>query len=470
VVWSAAEQLSSQGVRFVIGIMLARLLLPEQFGLLGMLGVFLGVAQVFASCGFGQAIIQKQDATQQDKSSVFYLNVFLGLLAAVCLVMAAAWIAHLYRQPQLILLTRMMAADVLINSTAVVQTALLTKSMDFKTQLKVSLASNFVSGVIAVIMAMRGMGVISLVAQVLIGDTLRAILLWSVHAWTPSPTFSLNAVRRMFSFGSRMFGSGMLYVAFQNLYPFTIGKLYAATALGFYTRACSVPDMLWTNLNNIIGRVSFPLFATLQHDRAGLKYAVRKTLTSIAFIGFPVMMGLGCTAVPLVRVLLTDKWLPSAGLIQILCIAAALYPMDGVHLNALMALGRSDLFLRLELIKKALVVVAFILTVRHGINGLVWGQVCAEVLCYFLNAYYSVRFVSYTWREQFHDLFPYLTVAIAMGLAVMGTNLLGVQSPTGLLSLQVAVGFAVYATGCALLRLTVFVDVWRLIQNRLVLS
>lgn len=470
VAWSAAEQLSSQGVRFVIGIMLARLLLPAEFGLLGMLGVFLGVAQVFANCGFGQALIQRQDATRLDESSVFYVNVFLGLLAAVCLILAAPWIARLYRQPQLILLTRIMAVDVLIVSACVVQMALLTKKMDFKTQLKVSLASNFVSGVIAVIMARRGMGVISLVAQVLIGDTLRTALLWSVHSWTPSPTFSLASVRRMFAFGSRIFGSGMLYVAFQNLYPFTIGRLYTATALGFYSRASSMPDMLWTNLSNIVGRVSFPLFATLQHDPAGMKRAVRKTLTSVAFIGFPVMMGLGCTTVPLVRVLLTDKWLPSAELIQIFCIAAALYPMDGVHLNALMALGRSDLFFRLELIKKGLVLVAFVLTVQHGIKGLVWGQVCAEILCYFLNAYYSVRYVSYTWREQFQDLFPYLTAAVAMGLAVIGMDLLGIKSPAVLLSLQVGVGVGVYAGGCVLLRLTVFVEMWRLVQNRLVVS
>ncbi len=470
VVWSAAEQFSSQGVRFVIGIMLARLLLPEQFGLLGMLGVFLGVAQVFASCGFGQALIQRQDATQLDESSVFYVNVLLGLLAAVCLVLAAPWIARLYHQPQLILLTRIMAVDVLIVSASVVQTALLTKKMDFKTQLKVSLASNFVSGIIAVVMARRGMGVISLVAQVLIGDALRTILLWSVHSWLPSLTFSLSSVRRMFSFGSRIFGSGLLYVVFYNLYPFTIGRVYAASALGFYTRASSMPELLSSNLTNVVGRVSFPLFAALQHDVAGLKRAVRKVLVSVAFIGFPAVVGLGCVAVPLIRVLITDKWLPAAGLLQILCVVAAISPLDGIHLNALMALGRSDLFLRLELIKKSLIIVAIVVTYRLGVRGLVFGQACAAVIGYFINAYYSVRFVSYSWREQFQDLFPYLTVAILMGLAVMGTNLLGIKSPAVLLSLQVGVGAAVYAIGSAVLRLTVFFDMWKLIQNRLALS
>jgi O-antigen/teichoic acid export membrane protein len=315
-------------------------------------------------------------------------------------------------------------------------------------------------------MAMHGMGVVSLVSQVLIADTLRTALLWKVHGWRPSPTFSLSAVRRLFSFGSSMFASGMLYAVSQNLYPFTIGKLFAAASLGFYTRASSMQELLSSNLTNIVGRVSFPLFSTLQHDKAGLKRAVRKVLISVAFVSFPAMMGLGCIAVPLIRVLITDKWLPSAELIPIFCVVGAICPLDGIHLNALMALGRSDLFFRLELIKKCLIVLAIILTYHYGIKGLVWGQASVSLLSYFINSYYSVRLISYSWREQFQDLLPYLSISVAMGLALMGMSLLGVKSSAVLLFLQITVGSMAYATGCMLLRLSAFLDAWRLVHQR----
>jgi teichuronic acid exporter len=207
VVWSAAEQLSTQGVRFVIGIFLARLLLPSEFGLLAMLGVFVGFAQVFAGCGFGQALIQKQSASRLDESSVFYVNLLLGLAAALALFLGAPWVARFYHQPQLIGLTRILAADVLISAFSVVQITLLTKKMDFKTQLKVGLIANAVSGVVAIVMAIRGMGVMSLAAQILVGDTLRVLLLWKMHEWRPVAHFSLRSVRELFSFGSRIFAS-----------------------------------------------------------------------------------------------------------------------------------------------------------------------------------------------------------------------------------------------------------------------
>lgn len=268
-----------------------------------------------------------------------------------------------------------------------------------------------------------------------------------------------------------MFASGMLYVVFQNLYPFTIGKLFAAASLGYYTRASSTQEMVSSNLVNVVGRVSFPLFSALQHDVASMKRAVRKALMSIAFVSFPALMGLGCTAVPLVRVLITDRWLPSAGLIPIFCVAGAVTVLDSIHLNALMALGRSDLFFRLEMIKKGLIILAIITTYHYGILGLVWGQACVAVLCYFINAFYSVRLLSYSWREQFVDLLPYLSISGLMGLIVVATNvLLGIKSPAVLLCVQIALGGVAYATGSVLLRVSALVDTWKLVQERMVLS
>jgi len=212
------------------------------------------------------------------------------------------------------------------------------------------------------------------------------------------------------------------------------------------------------------------LFSALQHDVASMKRAARKVLMSIAFVSFPAFMGLGCTAVPLVRVLITDKWLPSAGLIPIFCVAGAVTVLDSIHLNALMALGRSDLFFRLEMIKKCLIILVILVTYHFGILGLVWGQACAAVLFYFINAFYSVRLLSYSWREQFLDLLPYVSISGLMGLVVVAANLLGIKSPAILLCLQVALGGVAYAAGCVLLRVSAFVDTWKLVQERMAVS
>ena len=465
--WSTLEQLSSQGVRFVVGVVLARLLLPAEFGLLGMLAVFLTVAQVFVNCGFGSALIQKQDCSRLDESSVFFFNVLIGLVCACALWGGAPLVANFYRQPQLVLLTRLMAADVLINSFALVQTMLLTRDMDFKTQLKVSLIANLISGIGAIAMAWRGAGVLSLVAQILVGDSLRVVLLWWHLDWRPLARFSLASLRRLFPFSSRLLASGLLDAIFQNLYSMIIGRLFAPATLGFYTRARQVQQLPATNLGIIVSRVSFPLFCNLQADRPSLKAATRKTLVLIAMLSFPLMAGLACVAAPLVRVLFTDKWLPCAGLLQIFCVTGAVYPLHVIHLSVLMALGRSELFLRLEIIKKLLTLSAIALTFHFGLKALVLGEAGLSLVCYFINAQFSVKLLGYTWKEQLQDLAPYLALSAAMGLAAFSAGSLGIVSPSVLLCSQVGAGVAVYVGGCFLCRLSAFRDVWHLLQERL---
>ncbi|HTS19484.1 MAG TPA: lipopolysaccharide biosynthesis protein [Verrucomicrobiae bacterium] len=466
VVWSAAEQFTTQGVGFVIGIFLARLLQPQQFGLLGMIGVFLGLGQVFASCGFGQALIQRQDTTRVDESSVFYVNVFLGVIASVSLFLAAPGIAAFYKQSSLELLTKIMAVDVLINSFGVVQVALLTKRMDFKTQLKISVTANAVSGIIAIIMAVRGMGVISLVSQLLIRDTLRTVLVWRMDDWRPLAALSLKSVRRLFSFGSRIFASALVNAAFQSLYPLTIGKLFSPASLGYFTRAQQLQSAPAENLINTVARVSFPLFSALQHDPAKLKRAVRRAVILMVFLVFPLMTGLACVADSLVRVLLTDKWRPCVPLLQIFCLAGALYPLQTIHTYALMALGRADLFFRLEVAKKVLGVTAIALTYRFGVTGLVWGDALTTLLCFFITGYCIVRFISYPWREQIRDLLPYFVLSVSMAIPVIGVKMLGIGNSIAVLLLQITVGIAAYAVGGIVFRVSALADAWEFLQQR----
>lgn len=467
VIWSGVERLSGQFIRFVIGIMLARLLIPAEFGLIGMLGIFMGVARVFVNCGFGEGLIQKQNATHHDECSVFYLNITFGVFAGALLYLAAPWVANFYHQPSLAFLTRLMALDVVVNSFGIVQTMLLTKEIDFKTQLKVSVIATIISGGIAVIMALQGFGVLSLAAQILIGDTLRVILLWVFHDWRPSMIFSWVSLRELMPYGSRLFASGLLNSIFTEIYSIVIGRLYAPAALGLFTRAQQMQQLPVDNLCSIVGRVSFPVFASVQHDKPMLKRGVRQAVRGLVLLNFPMMIGLAVVARPLVLVLLTEKWAACIPYIQLLCISGAVYPLSLIHLNALSAQGRSDLFLRLEIIKKVLVVVGVALTFRYGVTGLLVGGVIVGFLSCYLNCFYSVRLIDYSWKEQISDLLPYLGIATFMGICVWLVGRLPFGSEMGRLVSELATGTIVYFLGCYFFKIAAFVEAYGLLASRL---
>jgi O-antigen/teichoic acid export membrane protein len=467
VIWSALERVSGQLIRFAIGVVLARLLLPAEFGLIGMITVFMGVSQVFVNCGFGEALIQKQNASPQDESSVFYFNIALGLIAAGLLYGAAPWIARFYEQPSLVTLTRFMALDIIIGSFGSVQTILLTKRLHFKIQLKISVTATLISGAVAIVMALKGFGVMSLVAQILVGDSLRTIMIWIFEGWRPMPSFSWSSLREMFPYGSRLFASGILNSIFVEIYSIIIGKLYNPATLGFYTRARQMQQLPVDNLSGIVSRVSFPLFAAIQEDKPALKRGVRRAVKGLTWLNLPVMVGLAVTARPLVIVLLTEKWLPCVPYIQLLCIAGALYPLSLIHVNALSAQGRSDLFLRLEIIKKVLTVVAVAATFHFGVIGLLIGSVIVSVMSYALNGYYSTTLFAYSWREQVFDLLPYAALSAIMGVCVKGVNWLPLTGNLSLLIVQVVTGVVVYATGSWFWRVSAFSETCELLGSKL---
>jgi O-antigen/teichoic acid export membrane protein len=467
VLWSSMERLSGQLIRFVIGVILARLLMPAEFGLIGMLAIFMGVAQVFVNCGFGEGLIQKQNTTHRDECSVFYLNIVFGMFAGAVLYAEAPWIAAFYRQPILVSLTRLMALDVVINSFGIVQTMLLTKEIDFKTQLKVSVIATVISGGIAVGMAVQGFGVLSLAAQVLIGDALRVIFLWAFHAWRPSAVFSLASLRELLPYGSRMFASGLLNTIFTEIYTLVIGRIYAPAALGLFTRARQMQQLPVDNLCSIVGRVSFPVFAAVQHDKAHLKRGLRKAARGLVMINFPLMIGLAVVARPLVLVLLTKKWEACVPYIQLLCVGGALYPLSLIHLQALAAMGRSDLFLRLEVIKKVVLAISVAITFRYGVKGLLIGDIGVSIISCCLNSYYSVRLVGYSWKEQILDLLPYLGISALMGGCVWLAGRLPWGGDFGKLATEVATGMIVYFLGCRFCRLSAFSEACEMVTDRI---
>jgi teichuronic acid exporter len=466
--WSFVEAAGLRGVQFVIGIVLARLLVPEQFGLIGMLAVFIAIAQTFLDSGFGAALIQRRQVTQVDLCSIFYFNLVVGLVAAGLLCAAAPWIAAFYHQPILTPLTRVLSLTIVINGFGLIQSTLLARRVDFKTQTKVSLIANVSSGIIGVSLAAAGWGVWSLAIQQVCSAVILTSLLWCFSEWRPSLVVSLQSLREMFGFGSRVFASGLLNTVTENIYGLVIGKVFSARDLGFFTRATSIEQLPSRTLASMVGRVTFPVFSSIQDDPERLKRGLRKALTTLVLVNFPLMLGLALVAKPLVLVLLTEKWAPCVPYLRLLCVVGLLFPLHLINLNLLMAKGRSDLFFRLEVIKRTLVVTAAVITYRWGIAAMIYGQIAVSCVSYYINAYYTGKLLSYPLTAQLVDLAPYLRSALIMGGAVYGVQWLGITRAPTLLALQVLLGIVVYVTLCSLSRLGAFVEArqWALERAR----
>ena len=465
--WSFFEGIGQQGIQFVISIILARLLLPEEFGLIAMLAIFMAIAQSFLDSGFGRALIQKQDATHIDECSIFYFNILVGFLAAGLLCLTAPWIANFYNQPMLVPLTCALSLNLIINAFGLVQTTLLTKQIDFKTQLKVSVIAVVISGTIGVTMAFNGFGVWSLVAQSLGSNLFRTILLWFFTNWRPSLAFSLDSLRGMFTFGSRLLASGLLDTVFRNIYLVVIGKLFSPADLGFYSRAERFQQLPVANISGMVSRVMFPVFSSVQDDKPRLKRGVRKALTMLVMINFPMMVGLAIVAKPMVLLLLTEKWVPCVPYLQLLCVVGMLYPLHLINLNVLIAQGRSDLFFRLEVLKKFLVVIAIAVTYRWGIIAMIYGQIATSCLAYFLNAYYTGKMLDYPITEQIQDLIPSLALAGIMGLGVYSLKYISMVNQLALLSAQIMTGIVLYAGICYIFRISSFMEAIEMIKSKL---
>ncbi|OHB62914.1 MAG: hypothetical protein A2Y76_11535 [Planctomycetes bacterium RBG_13_60_9] len=457
--WNFLERIGEQGIHFVVVIILARLLAPELFGLVGMLSIFIEVSRVFIDSGFGAALIQRKGATTVDKCSIFYFNILVGVLAAGLLCASSPWIAAFYHRPILVPLTCALSSTLVINSFAGIQSALLNKHIDFKTQLKVGVGAVALSGAIGIVMAIRGFGVWSLVGQSIGASLFRTTLLWFLSPWRPSLLFSFRALREMFGFGSRIFASYLLNTIFENIYLVVIGRLFSATHLGLYSGAKKVQNLATINITGVVTTVAFPVFSMIQDDPVRLKRSMRKAITMLALVNFPIMVGMALVARPLVYVLLTEKWAGSIHWLQLLCVAGLLYPIQSLHLNALTASGRSDLYFRLEVLKKILVVVLIAITYRWGVTGMIWGQIAMSFLSYYINSYYTSRLIHYSLREQFSDMAPYAVASALMGLGLYGVQLLPFVNDELLLSAGVLFGIVLYALLSYAFRLSAFLEI-----------
>ena len=362
VVWSAVERFSVQGIQFVLSIVIARLVAPSEYGLIAMLGIFMAIAQTFIDSGFSNALVQKKDRTEVDFSTVFYFNIVVALLVYLILYFSAPYIALFYKEPLLDIITKWVGVNIIISAFSIVQRAKLTIQLDFKTQAKASLISVVASGVLGIFFAYYGYGVWALVTQALLNNLLDTLLLWLFAHWMPKWKFSYQSFKQLFSFGSKLLLSGLLHSVYLNLYTLVIGRKYSATDVGYYNRSYSIAQYPSVNIVMIISRAIYPLQCEMQDDDERLTRSFIQYLRMSCYIIFPLMMGLAVLAKPLVLLLLTERWLPAAKLISILSIAYMWYPVMVINNQILNVKGRSDYFLKAEIVKKVLAVLILVIT------------------------------------------------------------------------------------------------------------
>ncbi len=464
--WSLSGAMAQRLVAFVVSIVLARLLLPEQFGLIGMLTVFIAIAQTFIDSGFAAALIQKKDHDRLDECSVFYFNILIGLLAYIIIFLSTPWIADFYGEPVLVPLGRVMGLQFLISPFAMIQRTLLHKRLDFKSLTAATFAVSLVSGTFGIILAYRGFGVWALAYQQLLAAVLLTVLFWVINPWRPSIIFSFKSIRGLFVFGSRLLASGLLDTVFRNIYVLIIGRMFSPAALGFYSKAHSLERMPTQTLTGVVRTVMFPVFAHIQDDKPRLQRAMSRAMTFLVMLIFPMMLGMAVVARPLVIVLLTEKWLPSVPYLQLLCLVGMLYPLHVLNLNVLKAVGRSDLFLRLEIVKKVITIINISIAWRWGITGLIVGQVIGGVIAYFLNARYTTMTAGYPIGRQIRDVAPYLGASVIMAVAAHSINwTVLAANDWWLLTGQVVTGAVVYLLACWIFRLSAFIEAREIIQG-----
>lgn len=424
VLWSAIERFSVQGIQFLLSIIIARLLLPTDYGLIAMLSIFMAIAQTFIDSGFANALIQKKNRTETDYSTAFFFNIAISVVLYLLLYLSSPAIADFYHQEELNAITRIVGISLIINSFGIVQQAKLTIALNFKRQAIASLTAVIISGIVGVVMAYRGYGAWALVWQSLLNNFLRVALLWFFSKWVPLFCFSRESFCTLFSFGSKILLSSLLHTIYTNLYTLIIGKKFSAGELGYYNRAFTLAQFPSTNLTNVIVRAVYPIQCRLQDDDEQLRSMFLKYMRMACYLIFPVMIGFCALAEPVVRLLLTDKWLPAVPLLQILCIAYMWDPIMKINHNMLNVKGRSDYFLYAEVLKKIVAFTILFLTIPFGVKIMCAGLILYAFADIIIITYYTRKLTGISLLIQIKVLLPVVLLSFSMGGLVYLTTLL----------------------------------------------
>lgn len=443
--FKVVESLGNQGIAFVVSLLLARLLDTSDYGVLSMLLVFIAVAQVFVTSGLNTALIQRKDVDETDLSSVFYVSFGVAAAFYALLFALAPWLASYFNMPALKSTLRVMALILLPGSLVSVQTAVVARQMAFRKLMIASLCATILSGTVGVVMALNGARYWALVAQQMTNQCVLAILLLILIRWRPRRVFSFARVKSHLRFGWKLLVSGLLDTGFTNLRSAVIGKKFSDDALAFYTRGKQFPELAMNAINGSISSVILPVLSEQQDETERMKQTMRRSIMLSSFLVVPMMAGLAAVAEPMIRLLLTDKWLPCVPFLQLCCMDYALYPIHTNNLSAINAKGRSDIFLKLEIIKKAYGLAILLVSVLcfDGVMAIAWGGVISSLVSAAVNAHPNRELIRYGFLEQMRDILPTILISLVMFGMVYAMNALALPA-AALLVLQIAVGAAVY--------------------------
>ena len=450
--WRFAERCGAQGVAFVVSVVLARLLAPEVYGTIALVTVFTTILNVFIDSGFGNALIQKKDADDLDFSTVFYFNITVCTLLYLGMFFAAPWIARFYKNLELTPVIRVLSLTLIISGVKNMQQAYVSRTMQFKRFFFATLGGTIGAAVIGIVMAYYGFGVWALVAQQIFNATVDTIILWITVKWRPKRMFSWQRLKGLFSFGWKLLASMLLDTVYNDLRQMIIGKMYTKTDLAQYNRGKQLPDLLVNNIDTSINSVLLPAMSQVQDNPERVKNMTRRAMKTSTYVIAPVMMGLAFTAESVIHLILTEKWLPCVPFLRIFCITYMFYPVNTTNLNAIKAMGRSDLFLKLETIKKVIGLIVLLGTMWFGVMAMAYSLLFTSITSQIINSWPNKKLLDYSYPAQIRDILPGILLAVFMGCCVYPVKWIGFSDLLTLF-IQVVMGACIYIGGSALLKL-----------------
>lgn len=441
--WRFFERCGAQLVSFVVSITLARLLEPSVYGEIALITVFTCILQVFIDSGMGSALIQKKNADDLDFSSVFYFNIAMCLALYGVMFVAAPFIAEFYHLPHLTPVIRVLSLTLIISGVRSIQQSYVSKKMIFKKFFFATLGSTLCSAIVGISMAYMGYGVWALVGQSLTGNTLGTIILWITVQWRPKFMFSPQRLKGLFSYGWKLLVSALLDVGYGQLRQLIIGRIYTAKDLAFYNQGHHFPNIIVSNINASISSVLLPAMSAEQDAKNRVRAMTRRAISISTYVMMPMMMGLAVCAEPTVRLILTEKWLPCVPFLRVFCFTFAFWPVHTANLNAIMALGRSDLFLKLEIIKKIMGLAAVLITMNISVMAMAYSLLVTSVLSQIINSWPNKKLLNYNYLAQLKDMMPQIVLSIVMGAIVYSVQFAGLND-VATLAIQIATGAIIY--------------------------
>lgn len=462
--WRFLERCGAQGVTFVVSIVLARVLDPGVYGTIALVTIFITIMQVFVDSGMGNALIQKKDADDLDFSSVFYFNIVVCTFLYLLMFASAPYIAIFYKLPELTSIVRVLSLIIIISGIKNVQQAYVSRNMLFKRFFFSTLGGTIGAAIAGIIMAYNGFGVWALVAQMLLNSFVDTTILWITVKWRPKKMFSIERLKGLFSFGWKLLVSALIDTIYNDLRQLVIGKIYSKEDLAFYNQGDKFPKLIVTNINTSIDSVLLPTMSKAQDDTVAVKNMTRRSIKTSTYLMMPLMVGLAVCAEPLVSLILTDKWLPCVPFLRLFCFSYAFWPIHTANLNAIKAMGRSDLFLKLEIIKKIVGIIALVSTMWVSVMAMAYSLLVVSVLGQIINSWPNKKLMNYSYWEQLKDMLPQIGLSVVMGIIVYIVQFIGLNDLITLI-IQVFLGALFYWIGSMILHIDSYVYIISIIKG-----